>query len=165
MSTHDTDPPGEADTVTLSDHDYTSTAYVIEAGLSVTVNLVSDLDADHVVPQGRGGPNTLRNKTSLCRRCHEAKHGERGHAPTVRCLSTGDMAQKDFSWFVHFWNHLLPALTELALEHRVEPLHNLADEKQYKAWHIPVGELRRLDEALADRDNIWYLPRKAHRYM
>ena len=127
--------------------------------------VVSDLDADHIVPQGRGGPNTLRNKTSLCRRCHEAKHGERDHAPTIRCLSTGDMTQKDFNWFVHFWNHSLPALTELALEHRVKPLHDLADEKQYKAWHIPIGELRRLDEALADRDDIWYLPRKAHHYM
>lgn len=126
---------------------------------------VSHLDVDHVVPRGKGGPNTIRNKATQCRRCHEAKSDERDHAPTVRFISTGDMIQKDFRWFRHFWNDLFPALSAVALNHRIKPKFNLADKAPYEAWHIPLGELRRLDEVLAERDDIRYNGVKAHRFM
>jgi len=126
---------------------------------------ISHLDVDHVIPVGKGGPNTIRNKATECRRCHEAKHGERDHAPTVRFMSTGDMIQKDFRLFRHLWNCQFPALSELALDHRIEPVFGLANSAPYQAWHIPLGELRRLDEVLAERDDIQYSPLGAHHYM
>lgn len=125
----------------------------------------SNLDSDHIIPEGKGGPNTIRNQASECRRCHEAKHGERDHAPTVRFMSTGDMIDKDFRWFRQLWKQQFPALTELALSHRVEPKFNLADEAPYQAWHIPLGELRRLDEVLAEIEEVHYAPLGAHNYM
>lgn len=126
---------------------------------------ISHLDVDHVIPRGQGGSNTLRNKASECRRCHEAKHGERDHAPTVRFTSTGDMEDKDFYWFRHLWKHLFPSLTELAVDYRIEPLFNIADSAAYQAWHVPLGDLRRLDEVLADMDDLTYVPMGVEHYM
>jgi len=126
---------------------------------------ISHLDVDHVVPRGQGGSNSIRNKASECRRCHEAKHGERDHAPTVRFISTGDMIEEDFFWFKHLWNRQFPALTELALNYRVEPIFNIANSADYQAWHIPLGDLRRLDEVLAEMDDIKYVPLGAANYM
>jgi hypothetical protein len=125
----------------------------------------SHLDVDHIVPEGKGGPNTIRNKATECRRCHEAKHGEREHAPTVRFVSTGDMIQKDFRWFRHFWREQFPALSEVALSHRIKPKIDLADDTPYRAWHIPIGDLRRLDEVLANMDDLKYAPMGVHHYM
>jgi hypothetical protein len=122
----------------------------------------SHLDVDHNVPRGRGGPNTISNKMTLCRRCHEAKHGERDHAPTVRFISTGDMIEKDFSWYRHLWTEQLPALTEVVLKDRIVPKFALSENE---AWHIPIGDLRRLDKVLAEKDRISYAPREAHHYM
>ena len=130
-----------------------------------TFEELSHLDADHVVARGAGGADTIRNQTSLCRRCHEAKHGERSHAPTIRCMSTGDMIQKDFIWYRHFWNEILPALSALAVGFRVEPRFNLADDKPYQAWHIILGELRRLDTLLAESDDVRYAGMMMHEYM
>lgn len=126
---------------------------------------ISELDVDHILAEGKGGPNTVRNKGSLCRRCHEAKHGERDHAPTIRCMSTGDMCEKDFRLYRHFWNQQLPAMSEIVLDHRVKPKFDLADEAPYRAWHVPVGEVRRLDEVLADIDEVTYAPLRAEHYM
>lgn len=125
----------------------------------------NELDVDHVVPRGKGGSNVPQNKTSLCRRCHEAKHDERDHAPTVRFISTGDMQQKDFIWFRHLWNDLFPALTEAAIGHRIEPKFNLASSASYDAWHLPLGDLRKADDMLADRDDIRYHSLRANHWM
>lgn len=125
---------------------------------------LSHLDVDHKIPRGRGGANTLTNLSSLCRRCHEAKHGERSHAPTVRFKSTGDMKDKDFRWFRQLWKQQFPALTETILNEPIEPKFNLSDAP-YRAWHIPLGDLRRLDEVLAKRDDLEYAPLGAHNYM
>lgn len=130
-----------------------------------TIEDASDLDTDHVIARGKGGPDTIRNKATMCRRCHEAKHGERDHAPTVRFVSTGDMIEKDFRWFRHFWKKQFPSLTEFALDRRIKPVFNIADDVPYEAWHIPVGELRRLDDVLADMDDVRYSGMKAHHYM
>jgi len=126
---------------------------------------ISHLDVDHVIPRGQGGSNAIRNKASECRRCHEAKHGERDHAPTVRFTSTGDMIEQDFYWFRHLWKHQFPALTELAVDYRIEPVFNIADSAAYQAWHVPLGDLRRLDEVLADMDDLRYVPLGAAHYM
>lgn len=124
----------------------------------------SHLDVDHIVPEGKGGSNSLRNKTSLCRRCHEAKHDERDHAPTIRCNSTGDMVQRDFIWFRHFWKEVFPAMSE-TVAYRVEPLFNIANSRPYQAWHIPKGDLQRLDDVLSGMDNINYVSMSSHHYM
>ena len=125
----------------------------------------SHLDVDHVIARGDGGSNTLRNKASECRRCHEAKHSERDHAPTIRFASTGDMIDQDFTWFRHFWTSILPAMSEAAAGHRVTPVFDIADSAGYRAWHIPLGDVRRLDEILADMDDIGYTPMGVHHYM
>lgn len=125
----------------------------------------SDLDVDHIVPRGRGGANTFRNKGSECRRCHEAKHDERDHAPTIRFVSTEDMDQADFIWFRHFWTDVLPALTEVAVGQRIIPVFDIADSAEYRAWHIPLGDVRRLDEVLAGMDDLNYASMGAHHYM
>jgi len=80
-------------------------------------------------------------------------------------MSTGDMINKDFRWFRHCWKEQIPALSELVLNHRIVPKFNLADEAPYQAWHIPLGELRRLDEILADSNEVEYSPMQAHHYM
>lgn len=125
----------------------------------------TQLDVDHIVPRGAGGSNSIHNAASECRRCHEAKHGERDHAPTVRFASTSDMPQKDFYWFKHLWKHQFPALTELTLERRINPKFNIADETSYRAWHVPIGDLRRLDRALGNVDDLHYRPLELHHYM
>lgn len=116
----------------------------------------SELDVHHAVPRGQGGPNRLSNLVSGCRRCHEAAHGERDHAPTIRSLSTGDMIKKDFEWFPHFWNNQLPTLSTLAVDYRIEPMFNIAESKSHRAWHIPIGDLRHLDRVLSEMNGVRY---------
>jgi hypothetical protein len=112
---------------------------------------ISELDVDHIVSRGAGGSNTVKNKTTLCRRCHEAKHGERDHAPTIRFTSTGDMVDKDFRWYRRLWKEQFPAITEVALDYRIQPKFSLSEDP-FQAWHIPLGDLRRADEILAKAD-------------
>jgi hypothetical protein len=75
------------------------------------------------------------------------------------------MIDKDFQWFRHLWKEQFPALSEAVLNHRIEPKFNLAETPAYQAWHIPLGELRRLDEVLGKMDDLDYLPLGAHHYM
>jgi len=35
------------------------------------------LHAHHIIPRSAGGPDTLDNLATLCRRCHETVHGRR----------------------------------------------------------------------------------------
>jgi len=67
------------------------------------------------------------------------------------------MIDKDFIWFRHLWKHQFPVLTELATSHRIEPVFNIAEEADYQAWHVPLGDLRRLDEKLSSMD-VTYVP-------
>jgi hypothetical protein len=80
-------------------------------------------------------------------------------------MSTGDMIDKDFRWFRHWWKQQLPALSEIALNHRIQPVFNIAESAPYQAWHIPLGDLRRLDELLAKRDDAEYASLRAAEYM
>lgn len=117
------------------------------------------LDPDHNVPRGAGGSDRLSNLNSLCRRCHDAKHGK-GIAPTVQWTSTGIMTGTEFVWFKHFMQEMLPALTR-AFDIRLVPKFGLADEE---TWYLPLGDLRRLDQQLLEADDQ-YLSLQAHQYM
>jgi len=129
------------------------------------LNDETQLDCDHNVSRGIGGANGITNLGSLCRRCHEAKHGERPHAPTIQFVSSGRMPDRDFRWFKHFWNDQLTALTKTVLTNPIAPVRDINENFPFQAWHIPIGDLRRLDEELAKRDDIDYGPMEAHHYM
>jgi hypothetical protein len=125
----------------------------------------SHLDADHVVARGDGGARTVRNQATMCRRCHDAKHGDREHAPTIRWRSTGDMPEKDYEWYKRFWSDLLPAVTEAAVGYRIKPVTNLSSETEYVGQHIPVGDVTRLCQLLADCNDVRFAGYSADRYM
>jgi hypothetical protein len=72
------------------------------------------------------------------------------------------MIEKDFGWYCHLWTKQFPALTRI-VSHQITPKFNLG--KDDEAWHIPIGDLRRLDEALAKRDDLRYEPREACRHI
>ena len=127
-------------------------------GCQESFQTAEELDVHHIVQRGVAGPDTLRNKASLCRRCHEAVHGERDHAPTIRIESTGDMIDKDFAWFRHFFTNQVPAITEVATGHRVEPMFNHAESAPYEAWHISLGELRQMAKILTRMDVKYRTP-------
>lgn len=117
---------------------------------------VDRLDADHVVPEGSGGSSLHKNLATLCRDCHEAKTEDDKIAPTIRFTSSGDMSDEEFGYYRHFWDQILPALTEAALGHRVEPLFGLRDQKMRECWHIPLGDVLFCDERLRARDDVTY---------
>jgi len=110
--------------------------------------VVDTLDVDHDVPRGVGGSDQFSNLLSLCRRCHEAKHGD-GIAPTVHFESTGRMTDTEFLWFRQFLKEILPALARVHGV-RLKPKFNLDDRQ---AWYLPMGDLRRLDSALTEADS------------
>ena len=68
----------------------------------------------------------MSNQITLCRRCHEAKHG-RGVAPTVRLRSTGTMTEMELEWFKHCMEEVMPALAR-QVDIRVKPKFNVARE-------------------------------------
>lgn len=121
-------------------------------------------DADHRVPKGSGGASLHRNLGTLCDLCHKAKHNDGVIAPTIRFTSTGNMRDEEFRWYRHFWNEILPALTEAAVDHRTEVLVNLDDSSMWDGRHIPLGAIRYCDERLNDRDDVEYSPMMDHRY-
>lgn len=116
-------------------------------------------DPDHNVPRGAGGSDRLSNITTLCRQCHEAKHGD-GIAPTVRLQSTGDMSSVEFCWFKQFHQEIVPAVARHFDIHLV-PKFGLDDGQ---AWHYPLGDLRRWDQQLANAE-LEYRSLRAEDYM
>lgn len=111
-----------------------------------TLESAETLDVDHIVPRGVGGSEAYRNLGTLCRQCHDAKHGE-GLAPTVELQSTGKMDGIEFDYFVHLMQEMLPAAA-LVVDVRLQPKFNLDDRD---VWHLPVGDCRRLDKALSKK--------------
>jgi len=108
---------------------------------------VSKFDVDHNVPRGAGGSDILSNQSALCRQCHRAKHGE-GLAPTIELQSTGSMDKLEFMLFKQFFNEMIPALArEFGV--RLVPKFRL-DTRD--VWHLPEGDMRRLDSRLADEE-------------
>lgn len=108
---------------------------------------VMTLDADHGVPRGAGGADRMSNLHTLCRRCHKAKHGE-GIAPTVQLQSTGEMTDREFSWFKKFVDHMIPAMSEIA-GGRVNSKYGLNDGR---VWYLPIGDVIHLDSRLTEAD-------------
>lgn len=117
------------------------------------------LDVDHVVPRGVGGGEPISNQITLCRRCHDAKHGKRV-APTVRLESTGTMTELEFAWFRHFVDEMIPALAR-AVDVRTKPKYRLMNTE---GWAIPLGDLRRMDSELSKADGQ-YQPLNAAAFM
>lgn len=123
------------------------------------VQEVQTHDPDHNVPRGVGGSDRLSNISTLCRRCHNAKHGD-GIAPTVQLKSSGRMTEVEFQWFRHLMNEIIPVL---AREFRVllQPKFGLMDDS---VWYLPLGDLRRLDEQLLKAE-VEYQSLRADQYM
>lgn len=120
-----------------------------------------NLDPDHNVPRGVGGSDRLGNLTTLCRRCHEAKHGD-GIAPTVQLESTGEMSNVEFKWFKHFLKEMIPAMAQ-GYNIRLVPKFGLTGGT---VWYLPLGDLRRLDQEILEADEEeQYSSLQAHQYM
>ncbi len=124
-----------------------------------SVDIVECLDIDHCVPRGVGGAEQIPQLVSLCRRCHDAKHGS-GVAPTVRAQSTGTMTDYEFVLYNRFGKKMVPALAR-QVDVPLEPKFNIADENE---WAMPLGDLRRLSEQLEEHDEH-YTVLKAHEVM
>lgn len=122
-------------------------------------DIVTTLDADHGVPRGAGGSDRVSNLNTLCRRCHKAKHGE-GIAPSVQLQSTGEMTDREFGWFKHFVDEMIPAIAQVA-GGRVTPKFNLDDAK---VWYLPIGDVIHLDGQLTDA-NVEYMSADLAEYM
>jgi hypothetical protein len=123
------------------------------------INETDILDVDHTVPRGAGGSDRMSNLSTLCRKCHDAKHGN-GIAPTVRLQSSGDMSDVEFTWFKHLLNQVLPTLAD-QFSVRLQPKFGLADDS---SWYLPLGDLRRLDRQLFEA-NTEYRSLRAGQYM
>lgn len=114
-----------------------------------TVDTSVTLDPDHNVPRGVGGSDRLSNIGTLCRRCHDAKHGN-GIAPTLQIVSSGEMTDTEFIWFKHLLKEMLPAMSK-SFDVMMKPKFGIADQDM---WHLPLGDIRRLDEQLSDASVI-----------
>lgn len=123
-----------------------------------TVDNGSTLDPDHNVPRGAGGSHRLSNLTSLCRRCHDAKHGD-GVAPTIQWTSTGGMTPTEFCLYKHFSKEMIPAMAR-QVNIYTDACFALGDDE---AWHLPLGDVRRLDQQLTEYDQE-YTSLQAHEY-
>lgn len=109
-----------------------------------TADVAETLDVDHGVPRGVGGSEQFSNLHSLCRRCHEAAHGD-GLAPTVELRSSGVMTDTEFLMFKQLLTEMLPAMArEFGV--RLRPKFDLDNRD---CWHLPLGDVRRLDRELS----------------
>jgi hypothetical protein len=77
-----------------------------------------------------------------------AKHGDE-LAPTVEFQSTGAMTEYEFMLFKQFIKEMIPTMSH-AFGIHLDPKFKL-DERS--VWHLPVGDLKRLDRSLADEDS------------
>lgn len=121
---------------------------------------VTTLDADHGVPRGAGGADRVSNLNTLCRRCHKAKHEEGVIAPSVQLESSGNMTDREFGWFKHFVDEMIPAMSQAA-GGRVVPKYSLDDAK---VWYLPIGDVIHLDGQLTDA-SVEYMSADPAEYM
>lgn len=112
-----------------------------------TVLTREDLDVDHRVPRGAGGSDRSSNLGTLCRVCHDAKHGL-GIAPGAQLKSTGNMTDTEFRWFKHLLQEMIPAMARI-LGVQLVPKFRLNDDDM---WHLPLGDLRLLNAKLVKAD-------------
>jgi len=71
------------------------------------------------------------------------------------------MNEREFVHFKHFFNEQIPALTSRICEPGVDAMFNLGGQE---AWHVPIGDLLRIDKRLRD-DDIPYKPLTVADYM
>lgn len=105
------------------------------------------LDVDHCVPRGNGGSDLYSNNSTLCRQCHDAKE-RNGIAPTVELQTTGQMTDHEFMYFKQFLTEMIPALAR-GYGVRLIPKFKLDDRP---VWHLPLGDMKRLDNTLSEED-------------
>jgi len=126
-----------------------------------SLDTATTLDPDHTVPRGVGGSNRLSNIGTLCRKCHDAKHGN-GTAPTVEIVSSGRMDDEEFIWFKHLLNQMIPVF---ARQYNVQ-LDARFQLDNRDVWHLPIGDLRLLDQVLSQSDDIsGYASLQVEQYM
>jgi hypothetical protein len=113
------------------------------------ISNVVTLDPDHTVQRGAGGSNRMSNVGALCRRCHDAKHGD-GIAPCAQVASSGQMTDAEFVWFKQLVDEMIPALAN-KYGVNLEPLYGLDDSD---CWFFPRGDLHLLDEKLKEDDTL-----------
>lgn len=102
----------------------------------------------------------MSNLNTYCRRCHKAKHGE-GIAPTIQFESTQRMTEREFHWFKHFVDEMIPVMAQIIGTH-LNPKFALEEQK---AWHIPLGDVYHLDEQLADYEMEYTTLTQLQEYM
>lgn len=95
-------------------------------------------DVHHIVPRGRGGSNLMSNQVVLCRRCHDACHGDR-MAPTVEVMSTGQMDAETFELYRRLWTEIIPTIGD---QYHV-PIEPIFDEET-QCWHVAEADARLL---------------------
>lgn len=78
----------------------------------------------------------MSNQVVLCRRCHDAYHGE-GMAPTVQTMSTGQMDPQTFELYRKFWDEIVPRLGDL-YNVPIEPIYRDED----KCWHVAEADMK-----------------------
>ena len=96
------------------------------------------LDVHHIVPRGRGGSHRISNQAVLCRKCHDAAHGD-GYAPTVQVMSTGGMSTEVFEIFRRFWRDVLP---EVGCRFGI-PIQPIYDENTH-CWRVARADMEAL---------------------
>jgi hypothetical protein len=89
----------------------------------------------------------MSNLNTLCRDCHDAKHGN-GIAPSVQLKSTEDMTKREFIRFKQFVKEMVPAMADVAGT-RIAPKFSLDGRDR---WYIPIGDVVALDKQLARSD-------------
>lgn len=125
-----------------------------------SIDAMDEFDVDHNVPRGAGGPSRFSNLSTLCRRCHQAKHGD-AIAPTVRIQSGGGMTDTEFAWFQHLIKQMIPALAKNTGVWMEPPVFGINDKS---SWFVPLGDLRRVDDELTEAD-VPYQSLRAEEYM
>lgn len=82
------------------------------------------MDVHHIVPRNQGGSNQMSNLILLCRKCHDAAHGE-CMAPTVDFETSGEMENDEFEQFRKLFQNFQPAIFD----------------QGSKIWRIPKSDM------------------------
>lgn len=111
--------------------------------------VIDTFHIDHSVSRGRGGSDRYSNLRTLCKRCHEAKHGN-GYAPMLELQSSGAMDDYTFRYFRHFFDEILPAMGR-NIGVRLNPKFRLDNKRD--VWFISLGNVRHADAVLPTFDS------------
>lgn len=90
-------------------------------------------DVHHIVPRRHGGSDQLSNLVLLCRRCHDAAHGN-AKAPRAEWYTNGEMPEDVFGLYTDFFRTF--DITRF--------------DGDTKSWYIPQADLQELVERFHD---------------